>query len=110
LDHALFADLRCTKEEVVCNKFIVPGLDDNFRLSVEDYRKAIYRDVERRYPEYNKESEEDKMSSSIFRFKRSHNSLFNRTSFMDSFPRAKVSNSLMRPSYKKEAAKKNPQF
>jgi hypothetical protein len=110
LDHALFADLRCTKEEVVCNKFIIPELDDNVRLSVEDYRKAIYRDVERRYPEYNKEPEEDKGSSSIFRFKRSHNSLLNRTSSIDSFPRVKASNSLIRPNYKKEAAKKNPQL
>jgi hypothetical protein len=46
----------------MCNKFIIPELDDNVRLSVEDYRKAIYRDVERRYPEYNREPEDDKRS------------------------------------------------
>ena len=101
LNHHLFADLRCTKEEVICKKFIVPELDDNVRLSVEEYRKAIYKDVERRYPEYNLEPEEEKSTVSIFRFKRGHNSLLNRTASIDSFPRTKVSNSLMRQSHKK---------
>ena len=50
LDHELFADLRCVKEEGICKKFIVPELDENVRLTVEEYRKAIYKDVERRYP------------------------------------------------------------
>ena len=29
-------------------------LDENIRYDVEEYRKAIYRDIERRYPTFNK--------------------------------------------------------
>jgi hypothetical protein len=35
----------------LCTKFIVPQLDDNVRLSLHQYRKIIYCDIERRYPE-----------------------------------------------------------
>ena len=28
-------------------------LDDNIRFGVEEYKRAIYRDIERRYPSYN---------------------------------------------------------
>ena len=29
-------------------------LDDNKRLDLEEYRKIIYKDIERRYPEFNR--------------------------------------------------------
>lgn len=40
-------------ESDICRKFIVPDLDENQRLSVAEYRNAIYRDIARRYPENN---------------------------------------------------------
>ena len=30
---------------------MVPCVDDNVRLSVQQYRHIIYRDIERKYPE-----------------------------------------------------------
>jgi hypothetical protein len=36
-----------------CNRFIVPFVDDNIKLSLQQYRKIIYQDIERRYPEEN---------------------------------------------------------
>lgn len=89
---------------MICQKFIAPELDDNVRLTVDDYRSSIYKDIERRYPEYNLEKEEERPTS-IFRFRRGHNSLLNRMSSIDSFPRSKASNSLMRPTKNKEATK-----
>jgi mitogen-activated protein kinase 15 len=36
-----------------CKKFLVPFVDDNEKLTVQQYRKIIYQDIERRYPEEN---------------------------------------------------------
>ena len=37
----------------LCCKFIVPPVDDNVRLTVAQYRKLIYQDIERMHPEEN---------------------------------------------------------
>jgi serine/threonine protein kinase len=39
--------------EGACHKFLVPFVDDNIKLSVQQYRKILYQDIERRYPEEN---------------------------------------------------------
>lgn len=36
-----------------CQKFVVPCVDDNVKLTLQQYRKIIYQDIERRYPEEN---------------------------------------------------------
>lgn len=52
LELDMFDEYRKGKLEAdVCTKFIVPQLDDNLRFSLQCYRKAIYCDIERRYPE-----------------------------------------------------------
>lgn len=52
LELDLFTEFRTHKSlEDICTKFIVPQLDDNVRLSLQSYRKMIYIDIERRYPE-----------------------------------------------------------
>lgn len=53
LEHSLFNQIRCKGEQIQCKKMIIPELDDNVRLNVNKYREAIYKDILRRYPEYN---------------------------------------------------------
>jgi hypothetical protein len=54
LELDMFAEFRTHKSyEDICTKFIVPQLDDNQRLTLQSYRKMIYTDIERRYPEIN---------------------------------------------------------
>lgn len=54
LELDLFSEFRTHKSyEDICTKFIVPQLDDNVRLTLESYRKMIYTDIERRYPDSN---------------------------------------------------------
>lgn len=52
LGSPIFAEFRITGLQTdICTKFIIPQLDDNVRLSVLQYRKMIYLDIDRRYPE-----------------------------------------------------------
>lgn len=42
----MFDEFRNLKSnEDICTKFIVPELDDNYRLNVSKYRQMIYRDI-----------------------------------------------------------------
>lgn len=67
-------ELPCLQEfrgksmENVCNRFITTEVDDNARLDLEEYRRLIYRDIERRYPAVNK-------ITPMPRIYRTHNSL-----------------------------------
>ena len=47
-------EFRGKNRENVCKKFIVSEVDDNIRLTLEEYRRLIYQDIERRYPHINK--------------------------------------------------------
>lgn len=51
LNLPIFAEFRTAGLQAdICTKFIVPQLDDNVRLSILQYRKMIYCDIDRRYP------------------------------------------------------------
>lgn len=47
-------EFRGKSREEICKRYITIDLDDNKRLDLEEYKKAIYKDIERRYPEHNK--------------------------------------------------------
>jgi hypothetical protein len=71
-------ELPCLQEfrrnkESVCKKYIAVELDDNKRLDLEEYRRQIYRDIERRYPEFNN-------VTPVVRIYRAHHSLNNKIS------------------------------
>jgi len=51
LDLEMFSEFKTHKSiDDICTKFIVPHQDDNVRLTVQEYRKIIYCDIDRRYP------------------------------------------------------------
>jgi serine/threonine protein kinase len=46
-------EFRGKTRENACHKFITTEIDDNSRLSLEEYRRKIYCDIERKYPAAN---------------------------------------------------------
>lgn len=105
LEHSLFSQIRYKNEEILCKKIIIPELDDNVRLTVNKYREAIYKDIIRRYPEFNvkgevegkdEEGEELEKVGSVHRMNRMYYSLMSKNSSSSLPPRAKVTNSLMK--------------
>lgn len=83
----MFSEFKTHKSnDDICTKFIVPHQDDNVRLSVQEYRKIIYSDIDRRYPIANVaqkvEKTVEKENQENRRVMRSHKS-FNRQKSSD---------------------------
>jgi mitogen-activated protein kinase 15 len=45
LNHPYVKNFHCEEDEIVCKKVIKLPLDDNVKLSLKDYREAIYKDI-----------------------------------------------------------------
>ena len=45
LRHKYVKDFICPEEEIVLNKIIYPPINDNKKLSLREYREALYRDI-----------------------------------------------------------------
>jgi mitogen-activated protein kinase 15 len=54
LDHQYVSDFHDPDKEIICNKPIQIGLDDNIKCSVKEYRQKLYDDILKRKKEIRK--------------------------------------------------------